>query len=189
MIAGVLAAMLLFAPAPKTTAPTPTTSDDSSDPGWGVVIGGVLGGLAVGAGAAAVVVRRRPTRTRTGYPAPPAHPAPAAPPAPVVRPAPPAREGQDRATLVAAMVDLRDALPSPVLGGRVDQALTTAGVVVIAPRQGDAFDANAHRAVQVQPTPPGQRAGTVAELIRVGYADGGRILRPADVDVYQGGSP
>jgi molecular chaperone GrpE len=62
------------------------------------------------------------------------------------------------------------------------KALERQGVRVIAPKIGDEFDPNEHKAVLRQPT--GEQApNTIVSILQVGYAIDSLVLRPASVAV------
>jgi molecular chaperone GrpE len=65
------------------------------------------------------------------------------------------------------------------------RALEKHGVKAIDPK-GEKFDPHRHQAIFEVPD-PNQPAGTVAEVVQVGYSIGERVLRPAMVGVARGG--
>ena len=65
------------------------------------------------------------------------------------------------------------------------RALEKHGVKKIDP-QGERFDPNFHQAIFEVPD-PSVPAGTVAQVVQVGYSIGSRVLRPAMVGVARGG--
>ncbi|MDQ4144540.1 MAG: nucleotide exchange factor GrpE [Actinomycetota bacterium] len=89
-----------------------------------------------------------------------------------------------RRTLVDACIEVRDLVPSASLRSRLGRALAAAGVSEIDP-SGTRFDANLHRAVETLETDDASLDDVVASVVRRGYRDDGRILRPPDVSVYR----
>jgi molecular chaperone GrpE (heat shock protein) len=96
-----------------------------------------------------------------------------------------ARRARDqRDGLVRAAVHLAANLQSRALQDTVDTALHGAGVELLT-ADGRTFDPLEHRAVRRLPVTDRTRDGTVAETLRTGYRDGGHVLRPADVAVFE----
>ena len=58
------------------------------------------------------------------------------------------------------------------------------GVVPIAVKDGDTFDANLHESIESVETEDGDKDHTVAQIIQSGYKIGERVLRPARVKVW-----
>ncbi|AKT35979.1 nucleotide exchange factor GrpE [Chondromyces crocatus] len=75
-----------------------------------------------------------------------------------------------------------------VLDQQLNASLTELGVNVERPL-GEAVDAERHRVVGVSPPRPGFPAGRVVEVVRVGYALGGAVVREAEVIASSGPSP
>lgn len=55
-------------------------------------------------------------------------------------------------------------------------------------RTGAPLDGERQRVVEVRPPRPGERPGTVVEVVRPGYALGGKIIREAEVVIATAGS-
>jgi len=160
-----------------------------SEPGWGIAVLALVIGLGAGAGGAMLAAGRR----RTPGPIPgqyPAGPPPLAAASLRVAPAPDpgvsehaAQLELERSVLLQSIIEARDVVPSAALRQRLDQTVAEAGVVLIAPGPGDRFDAEQHRAVQVRPASAIDQE--VAETIRPGLLDRRRLIRPAEVEVFQ----
>jgi GrpE len=143
----------------------------------------LLGGFAVlifaaGAVAAPVLGRRVPIRA-TPHPPPP----------------PPGRPedrsefkilAAQRKALVGGSVKLRGLLEDQLLTNVLDDALRQGGVSVFE-ATGDPIDPARHRVAHTVPAPDPGADGVIAETLAPGYADDGRIVRPADVVVYRWG--
>lgn len=99
----------------------------------------------------------------------------------------PALDGElvrQRDSLVQACIGLGDSVDNPAVRERLTRALAEIGVLAMVP-DGELFDPAWHRAVDrvaaADPTLHNRVAGTQ----RLGYVDHGRLVRPADVTVYQ----
>jgi hypothetical protein len=155
---------------------TPVSESDdagSDDDGKGgaLVLGllvGLLGGAAVGAGAMALL--RRGSSTSVPVAAVPAVATPG--------------DGQ-RAALVAAVIEVRDSVPSEALRERLGRALQDVGVRELTVEPGQPFDPQWHRAVDTTPTADPAQVNTVATTERPGYVDGATTLRLPEVIVYR----
>jgi hypothetical protein len=185
------------AAAPKrsvSVTPTPVQQKPAGKdaPGWGIAALALVIGLGAGAGGAALASgsRRRPRAPMPGqFLAAP----PPLPPASVrAAPAPDPGIGEhaaqlelERSALLQSIIEARDVVPSAALRERLDQTVAEAGVVVIAPSPGDRFDVEQHRAVQARPALTPEQQGTVAETVRPGFHDRRRLIRPAEVEVFQ----
>lgn len=91
-----------------------------------------------------------------------------------------APERDDRPACAALTRGLR------LLQAQLETALHDLGVAVDR-RTGDLVDAERQRVVQVRSPRPHERAGTVVEVVRPGYALGARIIREAEVVIAAGG--
>lgn len=67
-----------------------------------------------------------------------------------------------------------------LLRAEVAAALGALGVTIDR-GEGAALDAERHRVVEVRPARAGERADAIVEVVRPGYAVGGRLVREADV--------
>lgn len=67
------------------------------------------------------------------------------------------------------------------------KVLADNGVSEIAPKEGDAADANLHDLIDTVPTDDAAKDHTVAQVMQKGYKLRERIVRPARVKVYQSG--
>lgn len=65
------------------------------------------------------------------------------------------------------------------------KVLAENGVTEIAPKEGDALDANLHEGVDTLPTDNESKEHTVALVLQKGYKNGDRIIRPARVKVWE----
>ncbi len=72
-----------------------------------------------------------------------------------------------------------------LLRAQLEGTLHDLGVAVDR-RTGDPVDAERQRVVEVRPPRPHERAGTVVEVVRPGYALGARIIREAEVVIAAG---
>ncbi|MDP2289867.1 MAG: hypothetical protein Q8M22_01675 [Actinomycetota bacterium] len=158
-------------------------SDDGTSLALLALVG--LGGAAVGA--IAMKVLRKPDAAASAPPAVGAQPANMPPPgfaAPGVQSAP----AFDRSRpLVATLIDLSDRVSSGALRAEIIAALAQAGVQVLEPAQGTAFDANHMRGVGSAPAPDPGWVGKVAATERAGFVDGGTVVRLPEVVVYTAG--
>ena len=125
-------------------------------------------------------------------------PAPGPPMPSVVEPAmarddvrPPPTERADleadraRASLVEGLIQAYDlAGQSPAMRSHVEQSLRRAGVTRIGVQPGDRFEPTLQQAVDIRPSEDPARAHLVAEVVRPGWQDGGRAIRPAEVAVW-----
>ena len=73
-----------------------------------------------------------------------------------------------------------------LLRAQLEGALHDLGVAVDR-RTGDPVDAERQRVVEVRAPRPHERAGTVVEVVRPGYALGAKIIREAEVVIATGG--
>lgn len=97
----------------------------------------------------------------------------------------PERASHDRDVLVAACVDLADAVSSGSLRRRLREALSQAGVRTVEIQEGCAFDASSSRVVDRVLTQDPALNNRVAGMERPGYIDRGRRLRLPEVSVYK----
>lgn len=65
------------------------------------------------------------------------------------------------------------------------KVLAENGVSEIAPKEGEALDANLHEGVDTIPTEDESKEHTIALVMQKGYKNGDRIIRPARVKVYE----
>lgn len=96
----------------------------------------------------------------------------------------------ERAALVDACVGYRDQLAErhPRLAGALLEGLNLAGVREIV-ADGQRFDPRLHEAFGTEPAGRPELHDTVAETVRRGYADGGRVIRVPQVVVYRHPAP
>jgi GrpE len=95
-------------------------------------------------------------------------------------PAPePAGDGGARVALAALSEGLR------VLRAQLEGTLRDLGASVDR-RAGEPVDSERQRVVEIRAPRPGERAGTVVEVVRPGYALGAKIVREAEVVVASG---
>jgi GrpE len=147
-------------------------------------------GLLVAALALAVAgFRRRPERN-TGLPSAAAVQRPVvdgwerAPGAPVAASLEQRRAGEERLDLLRAMIRIIDASDEARVVQRAQAALAHAGVKPIEPAPGERFDVDSQSVTAVVETPDAQLHDSVFALVRAGYRDGDRIVRPAEVQIY-----
>ena len=93
-----------------------------------------------------------------------------------------------RIQLVLAAVDTASGLTSSALRDSLELGMENAGVELLDPA-GQPFDASFQRLLRRVPAPDASKHGIVAETIQRGYRDAGRLLRPADVAVYEHEAP
>lgn len=93
-------------------------------------------------------------------------------------PEPPVESGAGQAALAEGL---------RVLQAQLEGALRDLGVDVDR-RAGGPVDGERQRVVEVRPPRPGERAGTVVEVVRPGYALGAKIVREAEVVIAEEGS-
>jgi len=160
-------------------SPTSSPNDEGASTTTLLLVG-VLG-AAVGAGAV-LLLRKRPEPQALAAPgvpamAPPGFGAPAPAPVPTDRSRP----------LVVALVDLSDRVNSGALRAEIVATLGQAGVQALDPAQGTAFDPTRMRGVGNAPAPDAGWVGTVAATERVGFVDGGTVIRLPEVVVYTAG--
>ncbi len=174
----------------KTTPPVlikPSSSDaDGTSIGLLALVG--LGGIVLGA--VAMMLLRKPGES-------PATPSaqPISGTDPVGKPSPGfAAPGVNVVTsvdrsrpLVASLIDLSDRVSSGALRAEIIAVLVQAGVQLIEPAQGAAFDANQMRGVGSALAPDPGWVGRVASTERVGFVDAGIVVRLPDVVVYTAG--
>ena len=167
-------------------SPTVSSSDDEGASTTTLLLVGALGAI-IGAGAV-LLLRKRPEPQAMA--APPAAPAPMMAPPGFGASAPAAAAAAtDRSRpLVVALVDLSDRVNSGALRAEIVATLGQAGVQALEPAQGTAFDATRMRGVGSAPAPDAGWVGTVAATERVGFMDGGTVIRLPEVIVYTAGS-
>lgn len=91
---------------------------------------------------------------------------------------------QQRDSLVQACIGLGDSVENPAVRERLTRALAEVGVLAMR-ADGELFDPAWHRAVDRVGAADPLLHNRVAGTARVGYVDHGRLVRPADVTVYQ----
>lgn len=91
---------------------------------------------------------------------------------------------EQRDALVGGCVKVRGLLDDQLLTDVLDDALRRGGVTVF-DATGAAMDRSRHRIDHTVPAPDPSAEGIVARTLAPGYLDNGRVLRPADVVVYQ----
>jgi GrpE len=94
------------------------------------------------------------------------------------------REGEERLDLVRGMIRIIDASDEARVVQRAQAALAHAGVKPIEPAPGERFDVDSQSVTAVVETPDEQLHDSVVALVRAGYRDGDRIVRPAEVQIY-----
>jgi len=90
--------------------------------------------------------------------------------------------------LVAACIEVFDAIGSQALRQQLLRALADAGVSAVEVAPQTRFDPAQHKAADVLLTDDETLVGLVAETERPGFVDRGRRLRWPEVLVYQSGS-
>ena len=98
-----------------------------------------------------------------------------------------AKPARDRDVLVAACIDVCDAVTSQAVRQRLLGALEDVGVTAVDVPAGTRFDPALHRAADTVMTEVETLAGLVAETERLGFFDRGRRVRWPEVLVYQTG--
>ncbi|MFF4992824.1 nucleotide exchange factor GrpE [Streptosporangium saharense] len=95
-----------------------------------------------------------------------------------------------RQALVEACIGCRDQVAErhPRLADVLGDGLNRAGVREIVP-DGQRFDPRLHEAFGTEPTDRPELHDTVAETVKKGYADGGRVIRVPQVAVYRHEAP
>ncbi|MEV8638369.1 nucleotide exchange factor GrpE [Streptosporangium sp. NPDC051023] len=95
-----------------------------------------------------------------------------------------------RAALVDACIGYRDQISErhPRLADRLMEGLNLAGVQEII-ADGQRFDPRLHEAFGTEPTERPELHDLVAETVKRGYADGGRVIRVPQVAVYRHETP
>jgi len=176
-----------------TTTKTPPVlksgGSDSDGTSAGILALVGVGGIALGA--VAMMVLRKPSGAPAA--ASSAQPAFGADPAGMPPPgfaAPGMHTGaaiERSRPLVATLIDLSDRVSSGALRAEIIAALAQAGVQLVEPAQGAAFDANRMRGVGNAPAPDPGWVGRVASTERAGFADAGTVVRLPDVVVYTAG--
>ncbi len=157
---------------------------------WAIVAtaAAVAVGLALGLLFGWLWQRLRSARPATAVVAPmPARVAPPAPPAPRAAPVPveTASRADPDGDLVAGLIAIHDLSGgSEIVRSRVEQVLARAGIAILAPPSGTAFDPTIHHAVDAQPAAPGASPDTVARVVRPGWGRGTDMIRAAEVVVW-----
>jgi hypothetical protein len=100
-----------------------------------------------------------------------------------------ARPDVTRDALVAATVHFRDQLAGTGWEHELLTALNMAGVGEIRVAEGEIFDGRSHEAVDRVPAPASDRHDRIAQVVRCGYLDEDRVLRPPRVVVYRADGP
>ncbi|ODU03112.1 MAG: nucleotide exchange factor GrpE [Pseudonocardia sp. SCN 72-86] len=167
--------------------PEPTAAESGGGLGWlWIAIGAVLlAALAFLAG------RMSAPRRGAHVPGPP----PAAPPAgaprgpepgtgpiPVAPPPGPPRPGAREVALVDGVIGAHDLAADEAQQRHLEQVLRRTGIVPVVPAPGSPLDHA--EVVGTAPAASPDEIGTVADVVRYGWADGGSIIRPAQVIVY-----
>ncbi len=65
------------------------------------------------------------------------------------------------------------------------KVLSENGIEEVPTKEGDSFDANIHEPMDTIPTDNASKNHTVAAVLQKGYKNGGRIIRPARVKVFE----
>lgn len=94
--------------------------------------------------------------------------------------APPAPDPQ----LVRGLISSHDLTGDDAQRGHIEQVLQGVGVVVLRPAAGSPLTDPRLEVVGTRAAPSGQLAGSVADVVRVGWVDGTVLVRPAQVVVY-----
>jgi hypothetical protein len=91
-----------------------------------------------------------------------------------------------RGALVTGCLKVHGLLDDQVLAGVLDDALRRGGITAFDPT-GQPLDPVRHRVDHTVAAPEPGADGVIAETLAAGYVDDGRVLRPAEVVVYQWG--
>jgi hypothetical protein len=91
--------------------------------------------------------------------------------------------------LVRGLIGGHDLARDEAVRGHIEQVLREVGVVALRPAAGTPVTAGRMEVVGTAPAGPSGPAGSVAEVIRAGWADGSLLLRPAQVVVFAGSEP
>ncbi len=102
------------------------------------------------------------------------------------------RKTEDRLSFLARLGGARPLLSSLVRGvemvlGRLEEILGEAGLTPFLPELGVSFDPSSMAAAGVVRAGKGVEDGSVAEVVRAGFFQGGRVIRPAEVKVARRG--
>ena len=95
-----------------------------------------------------------------------------------------AGSAHERAQIIDSCVRIADGVEDPRVKRMLATALEQAGVRPIEPRLGAPFDDTEQIAVSVIETAQAAQHETIAAVVRSGYRDHDRLLRPAEVQVY-----
>lgn len=109
--------------------------------------------------------------------------------APVIGAAPSREEAliqNQRTGLAAALINLRDQMPSDALAEEAQRALAAAGITEVRP-DGETFDPARHRAASQVDTNDALAHDRIVATERVGYVDGSRPIRLPEVVVARHG--
>ncbi|RTL64553.1 MAG: nucleotide exchange factor GrpE [Pseudonocardiaceae bacterium] len=168
--------------------PEPTAAESGSGLGrlWIVLGAVVLAALAF------LVGRMSAPRQGAHVPGPPPARAPHGPepgtgPIPVTAPVPPPagpppRPGTREIALVDGVIGAHDLAADEAQQRHLEQVLRRTGIVPVVPATGSPLDHA--EVVGTAPATSSDEVGTVADVVRYGWADGGAIIRPAQVIVY-----
>ena len=156
---------------------------------WGLLglVLGAAGGFAIGRSSKSTASPAGTSTMAAGRPAGPVAGAFGQPLVPGPGPQASAAALQDRARLVAALIDVRDQIDSTALREWLGAALAEAGVTELV-GDGQRFDPRRHHAVdQVASADPAWDL-VIARTERPGYSDRGSVLRLPQVSVYRYGA-
>lgn len=169
--------------------PEPTAAGSGGGLGWlWVAIGAVvLAALAFLAGRLSAPARGAHAPAGPPPAAPPARaprgPEPGTGPIPVTAPVgPPPRPGAREVALVDGVIGAHDLAADEAQQRHLEQVLRRTGIVPVVPAPGSPLDHA--EVVGTAPAASPDEIGTVADVVRYGWADGGSIIRPAQVIVY-----
>lgn len=94
------------------------------------------------------------------------------------------RAAEERLDLIRGMIRVIDASSEARVLQRAQGALTHAGVTPIEPAPGERFDVDSQFVSAVVETTEARLHDNVVALVRAGYRDGDRLIRPAEVQIY-----
>ncbi|GAY11840.1 nucleotide exchange factor GrpE [Pseudonocardia sp. N23] len=169
--------------------PEPTAAESTGGLGWlWILLGAVVLAVLAFLGGR-LSAPRRGTHVPAGPPAAAAArgPDPGTGPVPVAVPAgpppmAPPRPGAREAALVDGMIGAHDLAADEAQQRHLEHVLRRAGIVPVVPAPGAPLEHA--EVVGTAPAASPDEVGTVADVVRHGWAGGGAIVRPAQVIVY-----
>ncbi|GEL24883.1 hypothetical protein PSU4_38370 [Pseudonocardia sulfidoxydans NBRC 16205] len=169
--------------------PEPTAAESGGGPGWlWIALGAVVvAALAFLGGRLSAPARGAHAPAGPPPMAPPARaprgPEPGTGPIPLTAPvAAPPRPGPREAALVDGIIGAHDLAADEAQQRHLEQVLRRTGIVPVVPAPGSLLEHG--EVVGTAPAASPDEVGTVADVVRYGWADGGSIIRPAQVIVY-----